>query len=74
MKKQRTVDYNCKCPFYASNDRQKIYCEGVCPGSSIQFAFRDEKKKKLYEQSYCKNRYKECLIAKMLYGKHGGVI
>ena len=74
MKKQRTVDYNCKCPFYASNDRWRIFCEGVCPGSSLQVSFKDERRKKHYEENYCKEHYKECLVARMLYEKNGGMV
>lgn len=67
---KRTVSAYAICPFYRSEDPQKIYCEGVTSHSSIHNVFGDAKYKKSYEQRFCCSYdYKNCKIAKALFSR-----
>ena len=68
---KRYVSAYAECPFYHSEDEQKIYCEGVDEKSSIHLAFNSKSERKRYRQEKCGKNYKECHIAKMLYAKYG---
>lgn len=59
-----------KCPFYKSEDHQKIYCEGVGYGTSIHIAFGDDGKKRIYKKKFCCNSFDDCLVSKMLNEKY----
>lgn len=67
---KRTVSVNAVCPFYRSEDVQKVYCEGVQRGSSIHLAFGDAKDCKGYMDIYCRDDFKDCPIAAMLWRKY----
>lgn len=58
------------CPFYASEDKNKIYCEGMTADSSLHVVFGDPKKKADYEERMCCSRYMACRLAKMLNDKY----
>lgn len=67
---KRYVSKEAVCPFYHSEDEQKIYCEGVSDKSSIHLAFNSKIERKEYRKAKCSREYKKCRIAKMLYGKY----
>lgn len=69
---KRYISAHALCPFYHSEDRQKIYCEGVVPGSSLHLAFGDAKEFRSYMEYYCRCNYNSCPIAKMLLAKYEG--
>lgn len=60
------------CPFYCSEDAQKIYCEGLQENTSIHLAFQSAADKKDYKKAFCcsMKNYDNCRIADMLNLKH----
>ena len=67
---KRYVSKEVECPFYHSEDEQKIYCEGVNERSSIHLAFSSKTERREYRRKKCSGEYKKCRIAKMLYRKY----
>ena len=67
---KRYISAYAECPFYHSEDEQKIYCEGVDDNSSIQLAFNSKTERRNYRRKKCEEDHKGCKIAKMLYGKY----
>ena len=67
---KRYVSVNAICPFYRSEEKQKVYCEGVKKGSSIHLAFGDAKYLKIYMDEHCRSDYETCIIAKALLRKY----
>lgn len=60
-----------RCPFYHSEEAQKIHCEGVGKdGSSLHNVFSDKKELKEYREKYCCKDYNSCSIARMLSQKY----
>lgn len=59
------------CPFYHKDERQRVMCEGIFPGTSIHNVFSSEPKKNVYMKTVCCRDYKKCPIATMLYEKWG---
>lgn len=66
---KRYIAKNVECPFYHSEDQQKIYCDGVGVGTSLHLAFGSKTDLKKYKEAYCINCYEKCDIARMLYRK-----
>lgn len=62
------VSFEAQCPFYKEEDRNIIYCEGVTEGSRIHNAFSRGAEK--YKKEFCCDRWKECMISKMLWAKY----
>ena len=60
------------CPYYRSDSKEKIFCEGVQDNTSIHLVFPDSKDKKPYMHKYCcsMDNYDNCRIADMLNLKH----
>ena len=54
------------CPFYHSEDKQKIYCDGITPESSVHLVFSNPAFKGKFETYFCCDNYHECRIAVML--------
>lgn len=67
---KRYVDDSVRCPFYKSEERQKIFCEGLIPRSSSIQAFATPKAQKDYEDYYCKKCWEKCLVACTLNRKY----
>lgn len=67
---ERYADKCVKCPFYSSEDRWHIYCEGVCEGTSLQLTFWNEYGKRPYKLKHCIGNYAKCRIADMLLRKY----
>lgn len=62
-----------KCPYYHSNDNNRIKCEGMSEGNSVHLVFQDETERAKYMKQYCYSleicRY--CLIHNALDNKWG---
>lgn len=60
------------CPYYCSEEPQKIYCEGCKEKTTIHLAFESSKDKKDYKKAFCcsMKNYDNCRIADMLNLKH----
>lgn len=66
----KQIDAYVVCPFYKRNESQMIICEGVKKGTTVHLAFSDSTELKSYKKEYCKCRYQDCLITKMLNRKY----
>jgi hypothetical protein len=67
---KRYVSSYVLCPFYHSEDSQKLYCEGVMSGTSIHLAFDTPYNKKNYRNKLCCRDYSRCYINRMLEEKY----
>lgn len=68
---KRKCDPYVVCPYYRSEERQVIYCEGVEENSSIHMAFSTPQQKKEYLLNYCRKFKPDCLVAQALNQKWG---
>ena len=69
---KRHISNEVVCPFYRSEDGQRVCCEGVEDNSSIHVVFGTPQNKQRYSLKYCCNRYDDCKVAQMLYDKYEG--
>jgi hypothetical protein len=55
-----------KCPYYKSQNRSVIFCQGYMPGTSIHMAFASPGERVEYQKEVCFSLDYEsnCLIAK----------
>ena len=51
----KAIDVNAYCPFYLSESRLTITCEGII-GTSTVNRFKTESKKKSHEDCFCTSR------------------
>lgn len=66
------MDYNSDkilCPFYITERRNQITCEGVMSKQEI-FVFGDVTGKRRHMNKYCKKAYTECPHYKKASGKY----
>ena len=68
----RSVDPYVICPYYKSEDKQAIYCEGPEKNASARMAFSSTSQKKKYLVNYCRKYRCGCLWAEALNKKYGG--
>ena len=66
---KRNVTKSVLCPFYQSDERQIIYCEGVEPDTRIHLAFSSSPQLVCYRKRFCEREYRRCRIADMLLRK-----
>ena len=59
------VSVAARCPFYHSEDAQKVYCEGVTDDTSIHLAFKSCAALSSYKWRYCYGDYQKCRLARM---------
>lgn len=64
------MDVLVKCPYYKFEEKQKIYCEGVEPGTVVHLAFDTNPHLKDYKKQFCKGCYNKCRLADMLNRKY----
>lgn len=67
---KRKMDDYVLCPYYKSDERQIIYCEGVDEGTALHLAFSTLPQLKEYKVKFCRNCWGECMIAAMLNRKY----
>ena len=60
------------CPFYHKNKTNRICCEGVSKGNTLNVVFESEKGMVRYENRFCDSmdNHKNCLIYQMLDKKY----
>ena len=63
-------DFLVQCPYYREDDPQAVYCEGVQDNTRLRLGFTGRKQKKTYCEHYCREHWKDCMIAKMLNRKY----
>ena len=61
-----------RCPFYREDSTQVIRCEGVEENTAINITFGSSKRHREYMEAFCCNKYKACIVCRMLYGKYQG--
>lgn len=61
---------NTLCPFYISEDRFRISCEGITDGSTVRLFFSTRAGKQEYKDKYCNKKYCKCKIHKILMEKY----
>ena len=66
------ISMDAVCPFYSSEDKQRIRCEGLWDESTTHVVFPTPQQKRDHKRKYCHTKYKNCLLAKALYEKYGG--
>ena len=56
-----------KCPYYHRCDDNRICCEGVEAGTTVNIVFESPKKLKEYKQNFCFDLYgcHACLVCRM---------
>lgn len=69
---KRHISKEALCPFYHSEDSNRVCCEGIEEGSTIHVVFQSPNKKKAYSRRYCCGDYKACKVSHILYAKYGG--
>ena len=42
-----------KCPFYRNHDANRIVCEGLCDGNTINLVYESQVEKKKYMSNVC---------------------
>ena len=62
---RRYVSSMALCPFYRGEETMMIYCDGVAPGATIRLAFGNDAKD--YKAAFCRENWRECPVAKMLW-------
>ena len=58
------------CPFYCEEQPRVIFCEGPFPGSSLRLGYRGSAA--VHKENYCRGRWEDCPIAKMLWTQADG--
>lgn len=61
-----------QCPYYHNNDANKIVCEGLGEGNTIQLVYESQVKRKQYMKEVCNDIFacRDCLIHMMLDQKY----
>ena len=54
------------CPFYREDSTQVIRCEGVEKNTAINITFGSSKRHREYMEAFCCNKYKACIVCRML--------
>ena len=57
-----------KCPFYRNHKSNRIICEGICEGNTINLAFEDDRDRKYYMNIKCNSidGCRSCIIYQSL--------
>ena len=57
-----------KCPFYHTNNANKIVCEGICDGNTINLVFESQTNRKDYMHRKCNtvDGCRACYLYKLL--------
>ena len=69
----KTANAATVCPFYVSENANKISCEGLVLGTVCVTAFRTGIDKAMHQDMYCYcHKYKLCPVARAVFGKYKG--
>ena len=63
-KNKRYISVRAKCPYYRSQETQKIYCAGIQPNTATVITFLYPGDRVTYEAKYCECNYTECKMFK----------
>lgn len=67
---RRHESYLAQCPFYSSEDSNRICCEGVEEDSTTHVVFSQSKRKAEYCKRVCRDNFKSCRVYNMLCEKY----
>ena len=70
MKRDRKMDVAVQCPYYRSDGKQAVYCEGVEDNCSLRLGFGSGQRKQAYKLEFCCEGWKTCGVAGMLNRKY----
>ena len=59
-----------KCPFYDTEDNNKITCEGITGESTLTIKFRKRAPKDHHAKYFCDDMYDKCMVYRMLMEKY----
>lgn len=62
-KKRKYTSDAAICPWYKSEEKQIIYCEGFVEDSVVHQAFSHPQAKADYSERFCEGDYAKCCIA-----------
>ena len=66
-------DYLVQCPYYKTDTRQVIFCEGLEDGMAIHLAFATPQQLINYKVRFCRRlEYGSCPLARILEEKYDG--
>ena len=71
LKKNRTDNPYVICPYFKSECKETVFCEGVEENNSIHLAFATPDRRRNYQERFCKCNWKRCLVAEILNRKWG---
>ena len=63
-----TEDAYTLCPFYHKESKNSIICEGIDTDTTNIIRFGIDKK--YYKNRYCRSRYEDCKLQKILMSKY----
>ncbi len=63
---RKRISTRAVCPYYRSEERQVVFCDGITDGSVIHLAFANYTDCKNHKESMCKGDYMKCPIVRML--------
>ena len=69
---KRYISKEVQCPFYHSEEPQKICCEGIWEENTIHLCFGTPSQQTEYKEIFCNTNYHNCLIADMLFKTYEG--
>ena len=61
-----------KCPFYHNNDSNRIVCEGLCEGNTINLVYENQADRRRYMNEVCNSILgcRDCPVYIMLVQKY----
>ena len=69
----KTANADTICPFYVSENANKISCEGLVTDTVCVTTFRTLTDKAMHQDMYCYcHKYKLCPVAQAVFGKYKG--
>ena len=80
MSKKHHCNHDSKsiqCPFFHAEEKQRIYCEGVSPDTSIHLVFISPRVKAEYRNARCNKDFCTCKIFQLndqKYDEYGNLI
>lgn len=57
---------NVKCPFYRTQGKKWIKCDGIAEGTAITQDFTSEVQKEYYQEEKCWDAYCDCPLAQLI--------
>ena len=57
---------NVRCPYYRTQGKKWVKCDGIIEESAITQDFANEIQKEFYQENYCWNKYQNCPLVKLI--------